>query len=122
MGVGVRTRWTGGVPLQEPRTPKVGECQEEMAARYAKRKVTYLAGDLDVVPLWSECEDDDFQGPNRRTRSELFYQSLDYIFGSNHRHRRVVVPMVHHDHCLLFQGEQGREVLFGQGGETESQY
>lgn len=103
---------------------QVGGAQR-MAARYAKRKVTYLAGGLDVLPLWSECEDDDFQGPNRRTRSELFYKSLLEIFGERQRHvvhQRVVVPMVHHDHCLLFQSKQGREVLFGPGGgESESQ-
>jgi hypothetical protein len=93
----------------------------KIAEQYAKRKVIYLAGDLDLLPVRSECEDDNFQGPNRRTRSELFHNSLEQIFG-HQVHRRVVVPMVHHDHCLLFQSEQGRAVLFGEGGEVEIQY
>jgi len=87
--------------------------KKQMIERYNSRDVVYLAGALDVEPVRSECEDDDFQGPNRRERSKRFFASLNEIYGANIHHRRLLVSGVPHDHCLMFQSAEGRIALFG---------
>lgn len=81
-----------------------------MATRYAQRHVYYLAGALDVLPVHASCEDDVFQGSNRRERSRLFFESLNAKYAS-HKHRRLVVSDVPHDHCLIFQSGAFRDAV-----------
>jgi pimeloyl-ACP methyl ester carboxylesterase len=88
--------------------------KELMVQRYGRRDVVYLAGALDTLTVRSECESDEFQGPTRRARSNLFFASLKYIYGTEQvRHRRLVAYGVPHDHCLIFQSLAGRQALFG---------
>lgn len=79
---------------------------------YSKRDVVYLAGSLDILPVYSECEDDDFQGKNRFERSLLYFNSLQELYGSP-THQRQIADGVPHDHCLIFQSKAGQEALFG---------
>lgn len=78
--------------------------------RYATRDVVYLSGEMDVL-LNGECEER-LQGINRKERSEHFFQALKYYYGKP-THRRLVVPSVNHNHCLMFQSIEGRLALFG---------
>ena len=51
-----------------------------MFTRYASRNVVYLSGGRDVTALGNEtCHKDEYQGPNRRERSERYYQSLQVL-------------------------------------------
>lgn len=113
---------TGGrVPM-----PKFFEAQIKVSGvasvkeRYSKRDVVYLAGKLDILPVRSECEDDDFQGNDRLQRSDRFYRSLQDIFGRR-THRRIVADGIPHDHCLLFQSTAGQEALFGRATESSGE-
>jgi len=83
-----------------------------LAERYAKRNVIYLAGMNDIELLHGSCEDDRFQGATRLERSSLFHKSLQIYF---HKlvHSRVVVDHVGHDHSLMFQSVEARNVMFG---------
>lgn len=96
----------------------------QLVQRYATRHVVYLSGREDV---WrnGDCEAN-LQGPNRRVRSERFAAALREYYGGSgsdaataaRRHRRVEVPNVHHDHCLMYQSPQGQQALFG-GSEVD---
>ena len=101
--------------------------------RYADRNVIYLSGEEDVL-FNGDCNDR-IQGPNRRVRSERYYDALQQYFPSNtptpatttshqnigstslrrspHRHQRFIVPNVPHNHCLMYQSVQGQTALFG---------
>lgn len=97
---------------------------KEVFCRYAARDVTYLSGERDVETLGNQiCNEDGYQGPTRRQRSERFYASLQVIGKeagycgqdedpSNKIHDRVLVKNVGHDHALIFLMEEGLRVLF----------
>lgn len=84
---------------------------------YAKRDVVYLAGSLDILPVRSECEDDDFQGACRFERSKLYFDSLQEFYKTP-THRRLIADGVSHDHCLMFQSVAGQQALFGDFTEA----
>jgi len=88
--------------------------------RYASRDVVYLSGERDTEVLGPQiCEDDGYQGPTRRERSERFYASLQALWeevnvnGDERQvHDRILVENVGHDHALMFQSEEGLRGLF----------
>ena len=91
----------------------------------------YLSGEEDVL-FNGDCNDR-IQGPNRRVRSERYYDALQQYYPSTtpttttshqnigstslrrspHRHQRFIVPNVPHNHCLMYQSVQGQTALFG---------
>jgi len=97
---------------------------KEVFCRYAARDVTYLSGERDVEKLGNQiCNEDGYQGPTRRQRSERFYASLQVIGKeagycgrdddpSIKIHERVLVKNVGHDHALIFLMEEGLRVMF----------
>ena len=91
---------------------------DQLLKAYATRDVVYLAGELDVLSVESECEDDDFQGPNRRVRSHRFFRSLPEIYGRQ-VHRRFIAKGSPHDHSLMFQSEAGQKALFSDLDNNE---
>jgi hypothetical protein len=90
---------------------------QSIVDRFPHRDVAYLSGELDTLHN-GECEDK-LQGPNRRTRSANFYQSLQEIHGRK-VHHHVVVKGVHHDHCLMFNSPEGLQALFGTATNFEN--
>ena len=49
----------------------------ELFSQYATRDVVYLSGERDTKQLGNQiCDEDGYQGPSRRERSERFYASL----------------------------------------------
>lgn len=84
-----------------------------LAERYSKRNVVYLAGFDDTEHMRGSCEDDGFQGTTRLERSSFFYKSLGIYFDKT-VHSRVVIDCVGHDHSLMFQSEEARNVMFGE--------
>lgn len=103
-------------PYKDQALAEVGGL-ERMAVRYSLRDVVYIAGELDVLEVRSSCEDDDFQGPNRRQRSKFFFESLNEIYPLN-VHRRSIAPNTPHDHCLVFQSDPFQEEVFGSSTKT----
>lgn len=83
---------------------------DKVIERYPQRDVIYLSGEQDILPN-GLCEDQ-LQGGFRRERSEHYISALKEVYGAS-VHSRLVVPNVHHDHCLMFQSEQGQRALFG---------
>jgi hypothetical protein len=83
-----------------------------MRRSYAKRNIVYLAGELDIVEVKSECEDDDFQGQNRFERSSRFFHSLQAYYGFP-THHRFIAEGVPHDNTLMYQSSSGQKSLFG---------
>mmetsp|Transcript_9110 Transcript_9110/g.22221 ORF Transcript_9110/g.22221 Transcript_9110/m.22221 type:complete len:185 (-) Transcript_9110:179-733(-) len=110
--------------------------------RYASRDVVYLSGQRDVKHLGNQiCDEDGYQGPSRRERSERFFEALrvrgteevergggrsgcggavivEDGDGDNEEeeevrvHRRFVVEDVGHDHALMFQSAEGLAGMF----------
>jgi hypothetical protein len=91
-----------------------------MAVRYSLRDVVYIAGEFDVLKVHASCEDDEFQGVNRRQRSMFFFESLSEIYPL-HVHRRFIAPNTPHDHCLIFQSDPFQKEVFGSGAKTGCQ-
>ncbi|KAL3784541.1 hypothetical protein ACHAWO_005050 [Cyclotella atomus] len=95
----------------------------EVFCRYASRDVVYLSGERDVEKLGNQiCNEDGYQGPTRKQRSERFYGSLQVLGketgycgrddGDEKVHNRVVVKNVGHDHALIYDLDEGQRVLF----------
>jgi pimeloyl-ACP methyl ester carboxylesterase len=84
---------------------------QKLIDRHAQRDVVYLAGAEDILPVHSECEDDDFQGNTRFQRSQRYHEYLEHYYGFS-VHKRVVAMGIPHDHCLLFQSQAGYHALF----------
>lgn len=99
-------------PYKDRALASVGGAKR-MALRYSLRNVVYIAGEFDVLEVRSSCEDDDFQGFNRRQRSQFFFASLKDLYPL-HRHRRLVAKSTPHDHCLIFQSDAYQEEVFGE--------
>jgi len=62
----------------------------DLFCRYASRDILYLSGERDTKQLGNQiCDEDGYQGPSRRERSERFYASLqvrgDEILSSTRR-------------------------------------
>lgn len=105
---------------------------DSVVQRYATRDVIYLSGEQDV--LYNGEREARMQGPNRKVRSERFFDSLRQVYGNSsgdtggggggrqegyaHVHRRWVVPHVNHNHCLMYQSPQGQLALFGSSDTT----
>jgi pimeloyl-ACP methyl ester carboxylesterase len=92
-----------------------GQTREQLAARYAKRHVTYLLGGNDTDPahpaLDNTCEAR-CQGPHRRARGEAFYTALKARFPDS-PHQIRIVPGVGHNGFEIFTSAEGTEALFG---------
>ncbi|KAL9190021.1 hypothetical protein ACHAXT_007232 [Thalassiosira profunda] len=68
--------------------------------RYASRDVVYLSGQRDIKQLGNQiCDEDGYQGPSRRERSERFYASLQV------RGEEIA------DNCRQHDAEEGRGFL-----------
>jgi hypothetical protein len=94
---------------------------QEAFCRYASRNVVYLSGERDMENVGNQiCNEDGYQGPTRRERSERFYASLQVMgeeagycgMEEESVHERVVVKNVGHDHGLIYIMEEGQRVLF----------
>jgi pimeloyl-ACP methyl ester carboxylesterase len=95
-----------------------GWTREQLAARYAKRRVTYLLGadDTDSAhPALDNTAAARCQGPHRRARGEAFYTALKIRF-PDCRHKLRIVPGVGHDGFGIFTSTDGIETLFGRSG------
>jgi len=110
-------------------TNNVKNDNTSLFCRYASRDVVYLSGQRDIKQLGNQiCDEDGYQGPSRRERSERFYASLQVQGGEVlsscqgssgtpppdkvQVHDRIVVQDVGHDHALIFQSKEGKKGMF----------
>src|ERR1051326_1057323 len=84
------TGYTAGIP------------DEQLKKQLAARPVTYLLGELDVMPIAgfdSSCPAM-AQGPTRRARGEAFARYVNEKYGAHHK--LVVVPLCGHNARCIF--------------------
>ncbi|CAJ1967340.1 unnamed protein product [Cylindrotheca closterium] len=95
---------------------------EEVAHRYANRKVFYLTGEYGDTDQDDLCATRDFQGHNRHERALYYVAALNAYFGSGNstpgssnnsvlRHELHTIPETPHDHILMFQSVAGRRAI-----------
>ena len=103
-GLKNRTGYTANIP------------EDQLKKQLASRPVTYLLGELDVLPLAgfdSSCPAM-AQGPTRLARGQAFaaYVKAKY----NARHQVVVVPLCGHNARCMFTAEVALPILFPKVG------
>jgi hypothetical protein len=85
---------------------------EELKRHLASRPVTYLLGELDILPLYGfdgSCSAM-AQGPTRLARGLAFAKYVNEKLGA--RHQVVLVPACGHDARCMFGSETALPVLF----------
>ena len=128
------------VPYRQQVMAKEGK--SAIVGRYLfHRSVIYLIGNLDRCSEGEtnqqalvHCEShglettcaDELQGRNRYERHLRYWASLELVAAkhnretnagleplrSSHKHRRMVVPNVGHDHSMMFQSQEGIEAIY----------
>ena len=83
-----------------------------LVRRYLRRRVIYLAGSLDLLPLRQGCEDNDFQGSCRYERAQIYNLYIKSFNNMSSAHRLVEVDGVGHDHSLMYTSKPGLEAIF----------
>jgi len=85
---------------------------EQLKKQLAARPVTYLLGELDVMPVGgfdSSCPAM-AQGPTRRARGEAFAKYVNEKYGASHK--VVVVPLCGHNARCMFTADPALPILF----------
>lgn len=94
---------------------------DSLRARYGRREVAYLLGELDINPndyyLDKGCEAA-LQGDYRLQRGLVYWNYLKHYFGTGiwDVQALAVIPGVAHDGAGIFTSECGRYYLFDYGG------
>ena len=88
---------------------------DSIRARYSRREVIYLIGGSDDGGT-TDCQSMT-QGNHRYERSIIYFNYLQYYFGSEilERHQRAIIPNIDHDSYNVFNSACGRKALFGYG-------
>ncbi|MBM3547667.1 MAG: alpha/beta fold hydrolase [Alphaproteobacteria bacterium] len=94
-----------------------GVDRARLGARYAKRRVAFLLGEVDNDPQHPQLDRTccaAAQGPNRFDRGKAFHAYERWLFGEcvAARHTLATVPGIGHDNAAMFQSEQGLALLF----------
>jgi hypothetical protein len=88
------------------------ERDEQLRKQLASRNVTYLLGEIDILPLGGfdgSCPAM-AQGPTRLARGQAFSRYVNQKFGA--RHAMMVVPLCGHNARCMFTAEPALPVLF----------
>lgn len=104
---------------------------DNLASRFLSRQIVYLSGERDVCTVtgrqsgWcyshgleTTCGDM-AQGVNRWERGLHYFRSLE-LTQVGHRHTRIPVPNVGHDHSLMLNSPEATRAIYGKEvGRTE---
>jgi hypothetical protein len=99
-GLQNRTGYTGGIP------------DEQLKRQIAARPVTYLLGEIDILPLGgfdSSCPAM-AQGPTRLARGQAFVKYINQKYGAHHS--ATVVPLCGHNARCMFTSEAALPIVF----------
>jgi hypothetical protein len=102
--------WPYGLEDRTGYTAKTSD--EQLKKQLAARPVTYLLGEIDILPLGgfdSSCPAM-AQGPTRLARGQAFGKYVNQHLGA--RHAIVVVPLCGHNARCMFTSETALPILF----------
>uniref|UniRef100_Q020W0 AB hydrolase-1 domain-containing protein n=1 Tax=Solibacter usitatus (strain Ellin6076) TaxID=234267 RepID=Q020W0_SOLUE len=88
------------------------ESDEQLKKQLAARPVTYLLGEIDILPLGgfdSSCSAMT-QGPTRLARGQAFGKLVNEKYGA--KHTTTVVPLCGHNARCMFTAEPALPILF----------
>jgi len=92
-------RWPKGLEGRDGYT--AGMTDEQLRKNLVDRPVTYLLGQVDVLPLggFDDSPTAMAQGPTRRARGEAFMEYVNDSLGA--KHKAIIVPECgHNDRCI----------------------
>jgi pimeloyl-ACP methyl ester carboxylesterase len=92
------------------------ETDDQLKKQLAARPVTYLLGEIDILPLGgfdASCPAM-AQGPTRLARGQSFFKYVNQRFGA--KHALTVVPLCGHNARCMFTAEPALPILFPNGG------
>jgi len=95
-----RTGYTGKIP------------DEQLKKQIAARPVTYLLGEIDILPLGgfdSSCPAM-AQGPTRLARGQAFVKYINQKYGAHHQ--AIIVPLCGHNARCMFTSETALPIVF----------
>ncbi len=102
--------WPYGLQHRSGYTAKLSD--DQLKKQLASRPVTYMLGELDVLPLGgfdSSCPAM-AQGPTRLARGLAFSQRVNQAFGAHHT--AMVIPLCGHNARCMFTADPALPVLF----------
>ncbi len=102
--------WPYGLERRTGYAARVGD--DDLKAQLAGRPVTYLLGELDILPLYGfdgSCAAM-AQGPTRLARGLAYARYVNEKFGA--KHKAVVVPACGHNARCMFGAEAALPLLF----------
>jgi hypothetical protein len=88
------------------------QSDEQLRKQLISRPVTYLMGEIDVLPLGgfdASCPAM-AQGPTRLARGQAFFRYVNQKFGA--RHTLTIVPLCGHNARCMFTAEPALPILF----------
>jgi hypothetical protein len=103
-------RWPYGLHDRSGYTAKLAD--DQLKQQLAQRPVTYLLGELDILPLGgfdSSCPAM-AQGPTRLARGQAFSAYVNEKYGA--KHKTLVVSLCGHNARCMFTAESALGVLF----------
>ena len=103
-------RWPYGLQNRTGYAAKLSDAQ--LKAQLAARRVTYLLGELDILPLGgfdSSCPAM-AQGPTRLARGQAFAAYVNQKYSAGHQ--VLVVPLCGHNARCMFTAEKALPLLF----------
>jgi len=103
-------KWPYGLQNRTGYTSKLTD--EKLKAQLAARPVTYLLGQIDILPLGgfdSSCPAM-AQGPTRLARGQAYAKYVNQKFGA--QHKVIVVPLCGHNARCMFTSEVALPILF----------
>lgn len=102
--------WPYGLQKRTGYAAKVSD--EQLKKQIAARPVTYLLGEIDILPLGGfdgSCPAM-AQGPTRRARGEAFGKYVNEKFGA--QHKVSIVSLCGHNARCMFTAESALQILF----------
>ena len=103
-------RWPYGLEDRSGYTANMSD--ELLKKQLASRSVTYLLGEIDILPLGgfdSSCPAM-AQGPTRLARGQAFGKFVDEKYGAHHK--TIIVPLCGHNARCMFTAEPALGILF----------
>lgn len=96
---------------------------DSIRTMFSSRKVIYLLGEEDNSPTSSSLDKScaaNLQGAHRYERGIIFYNYLQFYYGSGitENHKLVTVPNVGHSNFEIYNSSQGKAVLFEPSAQS----
>jgi pimeloyl-ACP methyl ester carboxylesterase len=103
-------QWPYGLENRKGYTAKISD--EQLKKQLAARPVTYLLGEIDILPLGGfdgSCPAM-AQGPTRKARGEAYANYVNQKYGA--RHKLVIVPLCGHNGRCMYTADVSLPILF----------